>query len=148
MTAKIERIENPLNELTELRDNPTLYEERLAEVKAKIPYEWNKVSSVLNGCWLRGVSRPPDGRDTLDLLLVRGGKIIEIVPTTIGRYFRQYDAETGEYKVWQHQIQGGPSWNIQIDMLLTQDSFDTKIEIGDAVLLRISPLLYEGELYG
>merc|ERR1711933_534019 len=121
-----------------------------AEQRAKIPLKWNEVSPALNGCWLKGVSRPPDGRDPLDLLLVRGGKIIEIVSTTIGKYSRQYDAKTGEYRPDSHQMQfrGGPGWSIFIEVMFTKNIFDTKIEIGDAILLRVSPLLYEGELYG
>ena len=147
LQAELKRHQETLDGLLELRDVPGKRDEILAEERAKRAEhpQWNEVSPALGGAWLKASTWPPEGSHKLDILVVRDGVVVEVVATTIAKYCSHYyDRKTGEYKGSARS----PGWGVEFQLMSCRDIFDNPIEIGDAIVLWVAPVEYQGQLVG
>ena len=114
-------------------------------VDGKYP-KWNEASPALGGAWLKASTWPPDYDDKLDVLLIRDGTVVEVVSSTVGRFCRgAYKKRTAAFEPF---LRSWPGWGVQIGPFSVKGIFDSELKIGDAVVLWIAPLEYEGKLVG
>ena len=147
LDSKIEELQKVLDTLVAVRDIPGKREEVLDEERKRVEWvsQWDERSVAIGGAWIKATTRPPDGRSKLQVLKVRNGGIVDCVSTTIAQYCRFcYDQKTMEYK--GEHFRRGPGWGVRIHMMTAEDIFEQQLEVGDAIVLSVDPIEYNGEL--
>lgn len=143
---EIESNRKQMNEAIELRA-PEKRQKVLEEYKQTVDKspKWNEAAVAIGGAWIKASTWPPDGKEPLDIILVRGGTVLGMVSTTFGKYFRLYDSETGEWK-------GGGigdrsrGWSVAPDIMSSTQLFDVPMEVGDCLMLRVAPVVEHSTL--
>lgn len=145
LNERIKGLETSLEQLVEVRDVPGKREELFDEIRAKHPVQWNEAAVAIGGAWIKASTMPPNGLIPADYLLVRKGKIVEMLSLTLAKLIpRAYDGITGEFKTNLMSDRSGRPWGVAADLFSVRDAFTTALEPGDCVVLRVGPRMCEG----
>jgi hypothetical protein len=145
LQERIAQLQKALQELLDLRDVPGKREEIFDQVRAKNPVAWDESAVAINGGWIKAATVPPSGLEPVQILLIRKGKVIETMSSTLAKLSYGYDDTTGKYSPSPiHSGFSGSAWGVKIDTLSLGDAIDTTLEVGDCAVLRVSPRLCEG----
>ncbi|CAJ1942392.1 unnamed protein product [Cylindrotheca closterium] len=124
--------ENPPNTSGQKEASKKKREKEDAQKKAlNQPKKWFEFSNAIGGSWLKASTGPPNPDAPLHLLLVRDGRVVDVVKTTVARY-----KSIPEYFLFAR----GPGWGIDIPSIVGhQNSLFHDAQIGDCALLQIQP---------
>ena len=114
----------------------------------KQPVSWNEATVAVNGAWIEASTMLPDGGLSVEMRLVQHGKIVEKCSTTVAKLGGgTYNHQTGVFQPrGRLDFRAGQPWGVDADMSALKDAFETKLELGDCVVLRVPPCPLNGEI--
>lgn len=141
LQRQIDKTKQNLHDLEWELDNPKeAAAQELAKQEARkaarnvVQYEWYEFMNAINGGWLKACTRPPSGDDTIKVLHVRDGRVIDLVTTTVKRYCQW---QTPEYRGGCRG--GAASWGIELNLCSgARNVFKESTQVGDCVMLQIA----------
>ena len=148
LNEQIDNAQKQLDALIDLREVPGKRQEMEQEERNKASRypSWYESAVAVGGAWIKASTWPPDGHMTMDIVLVRDGRVLEIISTTVAKFcWGIYNRTTGNYE--PSSLRGnGPDWGIQIqDCAHVTAAFETELAVGDCLVLRVPPLVCDTE---
>lgn len=139
LQRQIEKAERDIAQLQREIDNPEEEEQKKKDKeesrkKATNQKKWYEFSPALGGSWLKASTGPPKYDSPLHILLIRDGKVIDVVKTNISRYCQW---TTPEYRLPGR----GPGWGIQKPSMsfTSSNGLFPNAQIGDCSMVQIKP---------